>query len=941
MPKTLYLLVALSLGVLAKAQITVDPAFPTQDQTVTITYDATQGNGELADCTCDIYVHTGLITEASTSPSDWQFVRTEWGTTNPDYALTQVAGQPNVHQITINIPAFYRYDAGTVVERLAFVFRDGAGERVGRAADGGDIFYDISQAGSGFAVRLESPTGERNLFNAGDLFQIRLVASAPLARVTITDNGAPRYEGTLGSETNVLETNLDVLNGNHELAITAIAVGGDTARATLFYVGLETLAAVDVPAGIEPGHTDLGGGRSAFYLYAPAKQRALLRFNSEDFALSAGNQMAPVSDGTGFYLETATPAGGNFVYQYLVDGAPAIADPFSELILDPFNDPFIDEGLFPGIPDVPTDVGLATWIRPEVDYDWANDDFTRPDYGDLVIYEVLIRDFTEEHSYQSLIDSMGYFERLGVNAIELMPVNEFEGNLSWGYNPSYHMALDKYYGTPEAFKAFVDAAHGAGIAVVVDVVFNHGFGQNPYVQLYAEERAADLDGAYLFFNQEARHPFNVGVDANHESVHMQRYTGRILRYLLEEYHLDGFRFDLSKGFTQTDYGDDVGAWSGYDQARIDRLVAYRDTMWAVDELSLPILEHLGVNEEERVLAEAGMLLWGNMSFAYAQAGQGNTSADLYGVTPQSRNFVTNGLVGYMESHDEQRFTYEVREFGQRRGDYDTRDYNTSLARKELASNFFYTVPGAKMLWQFGEYGYPIDINFNGRTGDKPILWELLERQANRRLFNVTASLIKLRSDYDVFREGDFANLRQGLGSGSLRTLSVDGDDFDALVVGNFGLTERTLRVDLPTADGETVAYEYWTGETQEAAAGGAQTRLTMAPGEYRIYTTQQLPEPQGGYLQDVSSLERSLPRDAAVALLANPTAGDLQLQIEGWDAALTVDLFDLSGRSVAQRRLGNVSGAQTIAVGNLSAGVYTVALTDEVGHVWTGLWTRL
>ena len=82
------------------------------------------------------------------------------------------------------------------------------------------------------------------------------------------------------------------------------------------------------------------------------------------------------------------------------------------------------------------------------------------------------------------MDTLNYLEELGINAIELMPVNEFEGNNSWGYNPSFHMALDKYYGTPEAFKALVDACHARGIAVILDVVYNHVFSQSPLAKLY-------------------------------------------------------------------------------------------------------------------------------------------------------------------------------------------------------------------------------------------------------------------------------------------------------------------------------------------------------------------------------------------------------------------------------------------------------------------------
>ena len=928
---------ALAFAVLAQAQITVDPAFPTQDQTVTLTYDAAAGNGALADCTCDIYLHSGLITDASTSPSDWQFVRTVWAATNPDYKLTPVDGRPNVYEIEIDIPAFYRYDEGTVVRRLAFVFRDGGGDRVGRAADGSDIFYDIAQPGAGFAIRVDEPTGTQNLFDVGETFRLRVSASADVATYRITDNGDELATVT-GAGT--LDREIDVRAGDHLVRVVATSADGDTASASVRYVGLAALAAVDVPAGVEPGYTDLGDNRHGFYLYAPEKRRALLRTNLNDFGLEAAMQMSPVRDGTGFYFEMEEIGDiPGIVYQYVVDDSAPIADPFSELILDPFNDRFIGDELFPDIPEIGTDIGLATWVRPEVAYTWQNDDFVRPEDGELVIYELLIRDFTAEHSYQSLIDSLAYFQRLGVNAIELMPVNEFEGNLSWGYNPSYHMALDKYYGTPEAFKAFVDAAHGAGIAVIVDVVFNHGFGQNPYVQLYAEERANAPGGAGLFYNQQARHPFNVGVDANHESIHQKRYTGRIPRHLLEEFHLDGYRFDLSKGFTQTDYGEDVGAWSNYDQGRVDILNAYQDSIRAVDEGAYVILEHFATGSEERRLTSDGMFVWGNMAFAYAQAAIGNTSADLYGVTPQSRGFDNDRLVGYMESHDEQRLIYEVREFGQRRGDYDTKEYATSLARKELTSNFFYTVPGARMLWQFGEYGYPIDINENGRTGNKPILWELLERQANRRLFNVTASLIKLRRDYDVFREGNFENLRGGLAGGAIRSLRIDGDDLNVLVVGNFGTSGISARVEVPVG-AEGVVYDYWTGETLEPLTG-TQARVELAPGEYRLYTDRRLPEPQGGYLQDVSNVAERLPAGARVRLLENPGRDAIRLSVDGWDDALTLDLFDATGRGVLQRDLGPVDGLVEVDASELSAGTYTAALTDAAGRIWTESWVRL
>src|SRR5690606_13484994 len=80
-------------------------------------------------------------------------------------------------------------------------------------------------------------------------------------------------------------------------------------------------------------------------------------------------------------------------------------------------------------------------------YSWKNNTFQRPETKDLVIYELHLRDFLGAHSYSALKDTLNYLSRLGVNAIELMPVKEFEGNSSWGYNPSFFFAADKYYGT--------------------------------------------------------------------------------------------------------------------------------------------------------------------------------------------------------------------------------------------------------------------------------------------------------------------------------------------------------------------------------------------------------------------------------------------------------------------------------------------------------------
>src|SRR5690606_27934258 len=140
-------------------------------------------------------------------------------------------------------------------------------------------------------------------------------------------------------------------------------------------------------------------------------------------------------------------------------------------------------------------------------YNWQTTTFNRPDALDLVIYELHVRDFLDQRNYKTLRDSISYLKRLGVNAVELMPVQEFEANSSWGYNPSFHFALDKYYGTTNELKAFIDECHQEGIAVILDMVLNHAFGQSPMVRLYQQSGSLTNNP---WFNITPTHPYNVG-----------------------------------------------------------------------------------------------------------------------------------------------------------------------------------------------------------------------------------------------------------------------------------------------------------------------------------------------------------------------------------------------------------------------------------------------
>src|SRR5690606_21715214 len=295
-----------------------------------------------------------------------------------------------------------------------------------------------------------------------------------------------------------------------------------------------------------------------------------------------------------------------------------------------------------------------------------------------------------------------------------MPIMEFNGNESWGYNPAFMFAPDKYYGTKNDFKAFVDKCHQEGIAVILDIAMNHQDVPNPYVMMDFDFNTFKPTADNKWFNVSAKHPFNVFFDMNHESTYTQAYLDTVNYHWLHEYKVDGFRFDLSKGFTQTNHPDDVGAWSSYDASRIALIKRMADAIWTHTPGAYVILEHFADNAEEKELVEykadegKGMMVWGNLNHAYNQNTMGYAEdSDISWIDYNTRGWSVPHAVGYMESHDEERLMYKNLEYGNGAGDYSVKDFPVAMDRMEGAGLLFYTIPGPKMVWQFGEIAYDL------------------------------------------------------------------------------------------------------------------------------------------------------------------------------------------------------------------------------------------
>lgn len=910
------------LAPITNAQIvSIDPAFPKRDEAVTFTYDASQGNGGLVDVD-QVYMHTGLITNTSSSDSDWKFVVGNWGTDDARVKMSNIGN--DMHQISFVIDDFYGAPQDIEIEKLAFVFRNVDGSKEGKTAQLQDIFLDFN-SDDGFNAQLISPTSSNIIANLNDEILIKF-ATSDTALISIQDNGSFIYEE--------ISAYMEYLYKVEELGDHLISVQGTFEGETLessFNITVNPELIIEaLPEGTKPGINHLSPTSTRLVLMAPMKSNAYVIGDFNDWTISTEYFMKQTPDGQYLWIELEDlEADQNYAFQYLVDGTIVIADPFSELVLDKNNDQFISEATFPDMHPYPDAAdGYVSLLRTGAeDYVWQNE-FEPPAKEDLVIYELLMRDFTDEKNYQTLLDTLDYLERLGINALEFMPINEFEGNQSWGYNPSFHMALDKYYGTPTVFKTLVDECHRRGIAVILDVVYNHAFSQSPFAQLYWDAVNFRPSAESPFLNPVARHPFNVGYDFNHESEFTKTFVNRVTQYLIEEYNIDGFRFDLSKGFTQKMSTDNL-IFAAYDISRINILKGYADHIWSVDSDSYVILEHFANNSEEKELASYGMMLWSNHNHNFNEGTLGynaNGGSNFEWIDYKEKGWDNPYAVGYMESHDEERLMYKNLEFGNSSSSYDVTELNTALERMELASAFFYLIPGPKMIWQFGEVGYDFSINrcTNGSINDncrldpKPIRWDYKEDLQRKQLYDVTASLIKLKTDYDLTKTDTYSH---SLVEGK-KHIRLSSDDLNAIVIGNFEVGSRSIA---PGFQHQGWWYDYITGDSINVE--NTLMNIVLTAGEYRVYLDEKVGDPA-----IISGIEDPNLVIEDYRMYPNPVVEDLNVSIslkESQEVEATI--YDASGRLMRSQVLDLGVGENDIRfdLRDITNGLYFVTIRGE------------
>jgi len=899
-------------------QVTISPSTFNVDQPITITVDA---NSNATDCNgfsspTKVYMHAGI----GDNSNAWGFnVIGNWG--QDDGVGEMIDNNDGTWSITITPETYFSLTTTQAnnATKMGMVFRNEDGSQELKDNGCTDFFIGVGL----FQLTLTSPSEYTTVLNEGET--ISITASTSLtANFNLIANGT-----SVDTQTNTTSYSFSpTVNENTTFTLEATN-NSNTQTETFQVVVRPTVTDAPLPTGLKDGLNlnTSDNTKATLVLYAPGKEFIHVIGNFNSWQIDNNYLLKKDSSKNRFWIElTGLTPGTNYTYQYLINGIIKVADPYSITVLSEYDDQYINSTTYPDLPTYPTgqtNHAVSLFKTGETPYNWQVTSFQKPAKTDLVIYQLLIRDFDALHSFDAVKSRLDYLQNLGINAIQFLPVQEFDGNESWGYNPSFHMALDKYYGTKNAFKQFIDECHSRGIAVILDVVYNHATGQNPFYRMWNTDNGGyggQPSANSPFFNETPRHSYNVFNDFNHSSQATKDYVKRTTQYWIEEYKIDGFRWDLTKGFTQNCGPSDDACTGSYQADRVAVLKEYADYQWDKDPDFYVIFEHLGGNAEEtewvnyRLNDGKGILVWGNHNSTYGEATMGyhdSGKSDFSWISYKNRGWSVPGNVSYMESHDEERLMYKNIQFGNSNGSYSVKNLSTALDRMEMAGAFFFTVPGPKHMWQFGELGYDISINFNGRTGNKPILWNYFDEPDREDLYNMWSKLIKLKKQEDIFRTNDFS-LDVGNSNGLKRIHLTDnaGTLKHITVIGNFGVTTQNIS---PGFQQTGTWYDLLNNNTT-ITVNDVNAMISLAPGEFKVYGSNAV----SLSVNENAFLENNLvmyPNPSSSYLIFNKNISNLQI-------------FTLTGKKVLEHK-GAIRNNTPFSIEILSKGVYFVKLKNK------------
>lgn len=448
-------------------------------------------------------------------------------------------------------------------------------------------------------------------------------------------------------------------------------------------------------------------------------------------------------------------------------------------------------------------------------YVWQNDDKSLPPDHALVIYELHVADFSggeddpkARGKYQHVIEKLDYLCELGVNAIELMPVKEYPGDYSWGYNPRHFFATETSYGTTAGLKQLIDECHGRGIRVLMDGIYNHSEASAPLTQ---------IDHDY-WYHHEPRDPDNnwgpefnyEHYDENLETYPARRFIGDTVRFWIEEYHIDGIRYDAARQIANYDFlhwivqeaKKTAGAKPFYNVAEhipettsITNVDGPMDGCWH-DSFYHCVLEHIcgDTFDLERL-------------------------KDVLDAKRQGFMGATN-VVNYLTNHDHNHVMAEL-------GDRNILG-EEAFRRAKLGAVLLMTAMGIPLIWMGEEFG-----EFKYKTIDQAkIDWTLLAGDLNQGLLNYYKGLINLRKENHALYTENIDFFHENPDAKVLAYTRWNGEGSRVVVVANF--SDQFLGgYTVPHFPANGIWHE-WTGN-YDVESGNNQLMTDLGPYEAKVF----------------------------------------------------------------------------------------------------------
>ena len=457
-----------------------------------------------------------------------------------------------------------------------------------------------------------------------------------------------------------------------------------------------------------------------FKLFAPYNDKASLKGCFSDWS-----EISMQRDEQGYFRTSVDLEDGVYQYKFRVQSQSYFLENEWVEVCDPYATDIDD-------PSQNSVVRIKDGKKIIDTYVWQHDDKSLPSNDELVIYELFVGGFSggeagkkERGRFKDVIDKLDYLQDLGINAVELMPIQEYPGNKYWGYNPRHYFAVESSYGSTEDLKRLIDECHGRGMRVLMDCIFNHGDTETPLTKINFD----------YWFTREPSDPDNswgpeFDYDRYDENLDLKpawEFIGDVVRFWIQEYHIDGIRYDAAKQIANRDFM----SWISQQAKQAAAMKPFFNTAEYIPED--PDLAGYGKPMDA---------CWHESFYQQALKHICGDEFDLNGLKQtidcsQQGYQGTTTAINYISCHDHK---YTMAELGDR-----TIFADEAYKRAKLGAVLLMTAVGIPLVWmgnEFGEYNPEEEIAID---------WTLLENDSNQNLRDYYRGLINLRKNNHALR----------------------------------------------------------------------------------------------------------------------------------------------------------------------------------------------